>query len=138
MSLHGTADIAPAKAMSIISPPVLAYHESEAPIAHIPKTEIITGDASKTLADYLGRHPETILSLAYFDFDIYAPTKTALELLRPHLVKNSVLVFDQLNCPEYPGETMALAEVFGLNRCRIRRSPLTPWMSFLIAEDLFA
>jgi len=115
---------------------VLGYHESEAPVAHIAKTEIVKGDASTTLAAYLERHPETIVSLAYFDFDIYAPTRTALELLRPHLVKNSVLVFDQLNCPEYPGETVALAEVFGLNRCRIRRSPLTPWMSYVIAEDL--
>jgi hypothetical protein len=116
---------------------VLGYHESESPIAHIPKTEIVKGDAAATLKDYLAKHPETILSLAYFDFDIYAPTKAALELLKPHLTKNSVLVFDQLNCPEYPGETTALAEVFGLNRCRIRRSPLTPWMSYLIAEDLF-
>jgi hypothetical protein len=116
---------------------VLAYHESEAPIAHISKTEIVKGDASETLPHYLSRHPETILALAYFDFDIYAPTKAALEMLKPHLGKNSVLVFDQLNCPEYPGETTALAEVFGLNKCRIRRSPLTPWMSYVLAEDLF-
>ncbi len=115
---------------------ILAYHEGEAPLSHIPKTEIVKGDATRTLADYLGRHPETIVALAYFDFDIYAPTKAALELLAPHLAKNSVLVFDQLNCPEYPGETIALAEVFGLRRCRIRRSPLTPWMSYLLCEDI--
>jgi len=116
---------------------VLRYHESEAPVAHIEKHEICKGDASKTLPAYLKDHPETILGLAYFDFDIYAPTKTSLEALKPHLAKNSVLVFDQLNCPAYPGETVALAEVFGLNRCRVRRSPLTPWMSYVVCEDLF-
>lgn len=116
---------------------VLAYHESEAPISHVSKTEIIKGDAAPALAEYLARHPETVLALAYFDFDIHAPTKAALEMLTPHLTKSSVLVFDQLNCPEYPGETIALAEVFGLNRCRIHRSPLTPWMSFVLCEDLF-
>lgn len=114
---------------------VLQYHESEAPIAHISKHEIVKGDATKTLEDYLKRRPETIVSLAYFDFDIYAPTKKALDLLRPHLTRNSVLVFDQLNCPEYPGETVALAEAFGLNNCRIQRSPLTPWMSWMVTEN---
>jgi hypothetical protein len=116
---------------------VLDYHESEAPLSHISKTEIVKGDATQSLVAYLARHPETIVALAYFDFDIYAPTKAALEALMPHLSKGSVLVFDQLNCPEYPGETLALAEVVGLNRCRIRRTPLTPWMSYVVCEDLF-
>lgn len=115
---------------------VLRHHESEAPIAHIEKHEIVKGDAAQTLDAYLRRHPETIVALAYFDFDIYAPTKACLERLRPHLTRRSVLVFDQLNCPEYPGETVALAEVFGLGRCDIRRSPLTPWISFVVAGDL--
>lgn len=116
---------------------VLAYHESEAPLSHIPKTEIVKGDAIATLPEYLARRPETVVALAYFDFDIHAPTRAALGAIAPHLTKGSVLVFDQLNCPEYPGETLALAETFGLNRCRIRRSPLTPWMSFVLGEDLF-
>lgn len=115
---------------------VLAYHESEAPVSHIRKFDIVKGDATKTLPDYLSRHPETVLAMAYFDFDIYQPTKVCLEALRPHLTRNTVLVFDQLNCPEYPGETIALAEVFGLNRCTIRRSPLTPWMSYMTCEGL--
>jgi len=115
---------------------VLAYHESEAPISHIRKHEIVKGDATKSLEEYLARHPETILAMAYFDFDIYAPTKRCLELLKPHLARNSLLVFDQLNCPEFPGETVALAEVFGLGRCTLKRSPLTPWMSYTTCEGI--
>lgn len=115
---------------------VLRYHESEAPIAHLKKFEIVKGDASYTIVEYLSRHPETVIAMAYFDFDIYAPTKSCLTAIRPHLVRNSVLVFDQLNCPEYPGETAALAEVIGLGRCHLRRSPLTPWISFATCEQL--
>jgi hypothetical protein len=115
---------------------VLAYHESEAPIAHLQKFEIVKGDASATIGTYLKAHPETIIALAYFDFDIYSPTKACLEAIRPHLTRNSVLAFDELNCPEYPGETRALNEVFGLGKCTLKRSPLSPWLSYTTCEAI--
>jgi hypothetical protein len=114
---------------------VLDYHESEAPISHIRKFEIIKGDATQTTPAYFASHPEAIIALAFFDFDIYRPTKACLEAIRPHLTKGSVLVFDQLNCPGYPGETVALSEMVGLNNVKIRRSPLTPWISYVLCED---
>ena len=52
------------------------------------------------------------MSLAIFDFDIYKPTKAALEAIKPHLFKGSVLVFDELADDIFPGETVALREVF--------------------------
>jgi hypothetical protein len=115
---------------------VLSYHESEAPIAHRRKFEIVKGDAAQSITTYLAKHPETIVALAYFDFDIYGPTKACLEALRPHLTKSSVLAFDELNCPEYPGETAALAEVFGLGKCTLKRSPFSPWMSYTTCESI--
>jgi hypothetical protein len=115
---------------------VLSYHESEAPIEHRKKFEIVKGDAAQSITAYLAKHPETIVALAYFDFDIYGPTKACLEALRPHLTKSSVLAFDELNCPEYPGETTALAEVFGLGKCSLKRSPFSPWMSYTTCESI--
>jgi hypothetical protein len=115
---------------------VLKYHESESPIAHISKCELVKGDASDTLPTYLKEHPETVVALAYFDFDIYAPTKACLEAIKPHLTRNSLLVFDELNCPAMPGETVALAEVLGLGSCALYRSPLTPWMSWTSCENV--
>ncbi len=111
---------------------MLAYHESEAPISHLRKFELVKGDASKSVPAYLKEHPEIILSFVYFDFDIYQPTRDVLEAIKPHLVKNSIVAFDELNCPEYPGETVALREVVGLNNCELRRSPITPWLSYMI------
>jgi hypothetical protein len=115
---------------------VLAYHEAEAPVSHIKKFEIIKGDASETVPAYLKSHPETVISFVYFDFDIYKPTKVALQAIKPHLTRSSVIVFDQLNCPEFPGETLAVSEVLGLNNCNLRRSPLTPWMSYIVFDRL--
>jgi len=113
---------------------ILEYHESESPIAHKKKFEIIKGDATQTINQYLESHPETIVALAYFDFDIYKPTKNCLEAIRGHLTKGSVVAFDELNCPEFPGETLALKEVFGLDKYAIRRNPLNPLCSYLVIE----
>ena len=114
---------------------MLEYHESECPISHKQKFELIKGDASDTLTQYLEKNPETIVALAYFDFDIYQPTKDCLELLLPRLTKGSVLAFDELNCPEFPGETLALMEVMGLGKYAIRRSPLNPLIAYMTIGD---
>jgi len=111
---------------------VLRYHESESPIAHKKKYELVKGDATQTIDDYLERHPETIVALAYFDFDLYTPTRKCLEAIRSRVTKGSVLAFDELNTPEFPGETLAVMEVLGLDRYAIKRSPLNPLCSYLV------
>lgn len=113
---------------------VLAYHETESPLSHLRKFELIEGDATETLPRYLKDHPETIVALAYFDFDLYEPTKKCLELIRGHLTKGSVLGFDELNSAVFPGETVAVREVLGLDRYAIRRSPQNPCPSYLVVE----
>lgn len=113
---------------------ILAFHEQNAPIPHKSKYELIQGDATLTLPSYLKAHPETVISLAYFDFDIYTPTKACLEAILPFVTKGSVLAFDELNCPEFPGETLAVREVFGLSRYAIRRDPVSPLTSYIVIE----
>jgi hypothetical protein len=113
---------------------ILEYHESESPIAQKKKFEIVKGDATVTIEEYLERHPETIISLAYFDFDIYLPTKKCLEAIMGHVTKGTVIAFDELNCPDFPGETVAVKEVLGLDRYAIRRSPLAPLCSYIVVE----
>jgi hypothetical protein len=113
---------------------LLDYHESESPIAHKTKYQLIKGDATRTFSEYLKSHPETIVAFAYFDFDIYQPTRHCLELLLPRLTKGSVLAFDELNCPEFPGETLALMEIVGLSAYAIKRSPLNPLISYMTID----
>jgi len=113
---------------------LLAHHESLNPLAHISKVEVCVGDASLTLPKYIDENPETIIALAYFDFDIYEPTKICLEAIKPRLVKGSVLGFDELNDPDSPGETLALMEVFGLNNIQLKRFPYTSRTSYFVVE----
>ncbi len=113
---------------------VLGLQEALNPISHLKKWDLVKGDALETVPAYLRRHPETIISLAVFDFDIYKPTKAALEAIKPHLIKGSVLVFDELCDDIFPGETVALREVFDLNTLRVERLPITARVSYLVIE----
>ncbi len=113
---------------------VLQYHESESPIPHIKKFELVKGDATKTFESYLERHPETMVALAYLDFDIYGPTKRCLELLKGRMCKGSVIGFDELNFSEFPGETIAFDEVLGISNYKVIRSPITPLPSYIIID----
>jgi hypothetical protein len=113
---------------------ILDNHNKGSPISHKKKHELVMGDATVTLPEWLGSHPETVIALAYFDFDLYEPTKKCLEAIQPYLTKGSVIAFDELNTPEFPGETIALREVLGLSRYSIRRDPSNPLTSYLIVE----
>ena len=113
---------------------ILSYHEQESPLAHIRKYQLVKGDAAVTAPKYLNDNPETIIALAYFDFDLYEPTKKCLELIKDYVTRGSVLAFDELNHPAFPGETIALREVLGLQKYRIVRSPLAPTPSYIVIE----
>lgn len=111
---------------------LLDFHESESPISHIKKYELVKGDASETIQLYLDKHPETIISLAYFDFDLYKPTRDCLQAIMEHTTKGSIIAFDELNSSAFPGETIAVKEVLGLNQYAIKRSPLNPLCSYIV------
>lgn len=111
---------------------ILNYHNQESAINHIKKFELIKGDASETLKTYLEKNPQTIISLAYFDFDIYEPTKNCLELIKEYLTKGTVVCFDELNIKDFPGETTALKEVFGLDKYKITRSKYSAAQAYIV------
>ena len=113
---------------------ILTTQEALNPMAHLRRFELRKGDALKTVPQYFREHPESVVALAVLDFDIYAPTKAALEAVRPHLCKGSVLVFDELSDPYFPGETLAVQEVLGLRNISVRRYPMTARVSYAVVE----
>jgi hypothetical protein len=113
---------------------ILNYHEKQSPISHIKKHELVKGDATKTIKEYLQENPETIIAFAYFDFDIYEPTKICLEAILPHLTKGAIIGFDELNFHAFPGETLAFNEVLGINKYKIYRDKNNPVPSYIIYE----
>ena len=128
-AVDGTADIIAEGSYSVTEgyekylEQILQYHELESPVSHIKKHALMKGDAGKTAEQYVADNPETIIALAYFNMDIYQPTVKALEAIKPCLCKGSIIGFDELNCPHFPGETQALKEVLGLDKYRLVRHP---------------
>ena len=113
---------------------ILNYHETESPISNMKKYQLIKGDAIKETQIFLEKNPHTIIALAYFDFDLYEPTKKCLELIKPYITKGTVIGFDELNSSAFPGETLALKEVFGLDAFKITRMPHSPCPSYITIE----
>lgn len=102
------------------------------PRSHCRRHELVKGDVLETLPKYLSDHPETVISLAFFDLDLYEPTKKCLELIRPYLAKNSIVGFDQLAWESFPGETQALREAWGINNFEIQREIESPQQCYIV------
>lgn len=113
---------------------LLVAHEQQAPLSHITKHEIVKGDVTKTLDIYLADHPETIVALAYFDFDLYEPTKHCLDRILSIMPRGAVIAFDELNYQKFPGETQALKEIVSLRDLRLERLPFCPLNSFAVLD----
>ncbi|MGY1701242.1 hypothetical protein [Geodermatophilus sp. SYSU D00766] len=92
---------------------VLEAHEAQTALPHIRRSEVRVGDVLETLPGYLLDYPETIISLAYFDLDLYEGTRACLRTIRPRLVPGSIVAFDELAHHNFPGETLALLDEFG-------------------------
>lgn len=78
--------------------------------------EIIIGKVEDTIESFLQEYNPQI-NFVHFDMDTYMPTKFVLEKIKPYLVKNSILLFDEFYNYvgwEY-GEYKAVNEVFQKN-----------------------
>ncbi len=101
-------------------------------ISHIPKVELIRGDVSETIPKYLDDNPHTVVSLLYLDFDVYEPTKTALEYFLPRMPKGAIIAFDELNAPNWPGETLAVMEAVGIRNIQLQRFEFDTLISYTV------
>lgn len=104
------------------------------PIGHIPKTELVKGDAMKTISDYIEKNPYLIVSLLYLDFDLYEPTINAIKEFLPRMPKGSIIAFDELHQKSWPGETMALYDSIGIRNIKIERFYHYPQISYVILD----
>lgn len=109
-------------------------HEAMSIRSNLKKFSLLKGDASESLKKLLDNRPELIISMAIFDMDIYKPTKEVLELILPRTHKGTILVFDQFNSPNYPGETEAAREVLNMNNFYIEQSPFLPFNAIFIRK----
>jgi len=111
-----------------------AIFDGYRPLGHIPKIELVKGDALTTIPDYLDRNRHLVVSLLYLDFDLYEPTRCALERFVPLMPKGAIIAFDQLNQRAWPGETTALADSLGIRSLKLERLPFQPQIAFAVLE----
>lgn len=99
------------------------------------KIELIKGDATETIPKYITENPHTLISMLFLDFDLYAPTKIALEYFAKRVVKGGVIAFDELNNEFWQGETVAALEYFKtFNKCNLQKFYFEPNISYMVIE----
>jgi hypothetical protein len=99
---------------------------------HIPKVELIKGDIKDTVPSYLDENPHTVVSLLYLDVVVYEPTLLALRKFKERIPKGGVIVFDELNSKQWPGETIAVLEEIGISNLSIQRLPFDSVLSYAV------
>jgi hypothetical protein len=107
-----------------------AAHDSTRFIGHVPKVHLIRGDARKTIPRFAKDNPHVVVSLLFLDFDLYEPTRVALETFLPRMPKGAIVAFDELDNPLWPGETLAMLEVLDRYKLRIERLAFDPYIGF--------
>src|SRR5262245_25220151 len=73
---------------------LIQVYDQDRFLGHIPKVSLIAGDATKTIPEFLLQNTHLLVSLLYLDFDLYEPTKVALEQFLPRMPRGAVVAFD--------------------------------------------
>ncbi len=106
--------------------------EMNRPLNHIPKLEVVAGDACQTIPEYFENNKHCLVALMHLDFDVYPPTQVALEVIVPRMPKGAVIAFDEVNDPNAPGETLALLEELALREIKLERLPFDSNLCFCV------
>jgi hypothetical protein len=113
---------------------LIRLYDQDRFLGHIPKVQLVRGDVSKTIPEFVQQNRHLLVSLLFIDLDLYEPTKIALEHILPRMPKGSIVAFDELDNPIWPGETEALLEKLPLNRLKLQRFDWDPYIGFAVLE----
>jgi hypothetical protein len=109
---------------------LISLYDKDRFLGHIPKVELIRGDAVETIPRFVNDHPHLVISLLFMDFDLYEPTRAALQAFVPRMPKGAILAFDELDNPIWPGETLALLDTLGIGKLKLERVEFDPYIAF--------
>lgn len=113
---------------------LIDYHEKNNVLAAVKKHELVDGDVTNTAPEFFKQNSDVVIALAYFDMALYEPTKVALEAIQPHLLPGSVIMLDEFNNRDYPGETIAFKEVFRDIKYKVKKSKFMTDRTFIIIK----
>ena len=109
---------------------MIVVQENDKFIPHMKKIELVVGDARESIPSYVKANPHLLIALLYLDFDLYEPTKIALDHLLPLVPKGGVVGFDEINQKKWAGETIALKEKIVINDVKLERFFFDPHVSY--------
>jgi hypothetical protein len=109
-------------------------YDRNRPIGHIPRVELVKGDVASTIPQYIEDNQHLVVAMLYLDFDLYEPTKIAIESFLPRMPRGAIIAFDELCSPRWKGETIAVLETLALNKLRLQRFNFTPDLSFAVID----
>lgn len=109
----------------------LSVEELESVFSHkgFKNYELIKGDLTDTIPDYIYNHPELKISLLHIDVDVYKPSVTILNHLFDKVVSGGLIVFDDFGTVF--GETRAVDEFFSEKDVIIEKLPISHIPSFI-------
>ncbi len=113
---------------------LISIFDSTRFIGHVEKVRLIKGDATRTIPDFIDENPHVLVSLLFLDFDLYKPTKVALEHFLPRMPRGAVVAFDELDNSLWPGETLAMLETHAGRPLKIERLDFDPYIGFAVLD----
>ena len=111
---------------------LVALYDRRRILGNHTKVELVRGDACETIPAYVASNRHLLIALLFLDFDLYAPTRTALQHLLPRMPKGSVLAFDEVNTVHWPGETEAMLEMLDLRSLALKKFPFDPNVAYAV------
>ncbi len=94
--------------------------------------ELIEGDITVTLPEYVRSNPGMKISMLNLDTDIYEPSVTILEELYPKIVSGGILILDDYNV--FPGETKAVDDYFKGMDIDIKKFPFSATPCYIVKK----
>lgn len=113
----------------------IRMHDLNRPASHLPKCELIRGDAKLTIPAFVEARPELLVALLHLDFGDYDGTKVALERFLPLMPKGAIVAINTLNFDKWPGDNRAFKELVDINKIKLERFPFNPWTSFYVIGE---
>ncbi len=94
-------------------------------VPRVKRVELVKGDASVSIPEYVKANPGIRISLLHLDMDLYDPTLAALRYLYPLVSPGGIVLLDEYGMDGFPGESAAFDDYFGANRPQLKKFPFT-------------
>lgn len=103
-----------------ITPEAILKRAENLKLSH--RVELIEGDATVTIPEFVSANPGFRISMLNLDFDIYEPTLAALDQFFPRLLTGGVMVFDEYAAWRW-GESDAVDHFFSERELQLKSFP---------------